>query len=160
VHKATLKAVDTVQVIPENTLVQKTVTLTIQTNIGPRHIVVTGLGDFAVTKQIRKQLARLLQLPQKTVLSGILNDPAYDSSSIYGLKAGIVTPFFIQGLDVIGICLLTTSVSIPAPYVALSIGQFESLQVESRYWLQLVEMFQVCGRTQIPIVILEKEGTV
>lgn len=89
-HKSTFSAAETQAVLPEKCLVQKTVTGRAANKI----VLWTGVGDYRVTRPLRKMANR--QIGVAAARDHILNPSDVDALTFYGMQPGMVSPFLIS----------------------------------------------------------------
>jgi len=111
-------------------LVNKTVTV----RLGTAQFLLTGAGDFTVSRQLLRQIADRWRLPRRTVKACRINPVDYSPESELGLLTGMVSPFVAPSLSLEklrGVALFATpDVDAAADQmVAISLSPFESLVV-------------------------------
>lgn len=110
-------------------LVNKTVTL----RLGTQHLLLTGAGNFAVSRQLLQQIAARLALSKRMVKTCRINPTDFPPESELGLQTGMVSPFIAPAVSrqkLRGIMLLATpQIDADDQMVAISLSPFESLVV-------------------------------
>lgn len=111
-------------------LVNKTVTVRLER----AHFLLTGAGDYTVSRQLLRQIADRWHLPRRTVKACRINPVDYSPESELGLLTGMVSPFVAPSLSLEklrGVVLLATPHIDAAAdqMVAISLSPFESLVV-------------------------------
>lgn len=108
--------------------VLKSVTIAFQGNEGRQVIILSGVGDFSVSKDLKKELGAELGISNKKAKEAIVNPKDFDVALILGLHPGLVKPIlkpFSAG-NVSGIGYLKGQ-SDPEDFVAISVSHLDSM---------------------------------
>lgn len=126
-HAASLRAVETGQLLPPGVLVQKTVTI----QFGPRVVLCTGVGLFTLARSQVYTIADALGLSRRMARQCRINPPDCSALDLFGMQPGMVSPFLPPGQHTGLTALVVLPLSAPCtaqePEVALSLSLWESL---------------------------------
>jgi hypothetical protein len=130
---------------------QKTVTMRLGSGGEAKTVVVTGVGDFEVGRDLTKQVAGAMGISRSAAKNRTVNPPDVDVACHCRLLPGIVSTFMppadrhdLSWLD--GVVVLTPSESSPldaSARVTISASPFESIVVSSDRFSDLVNAYHV-----------------
>lgn len=89
IHRATYSAQETQAILPQEVLVQKTVTVV----LGGKLLLWTSIGDRMQAIQQRRVVATALGVCRQAAKHTTINPPSISSEEEFGMAAGMVSPF-------------------------------------------------------------------
>ena len=111
-HESSLTAEDKQRLLPQGIYVQKTVTLRLATHI----LLVSGLGDFRLTRDHYRLLASKLHLSTADAKKHEINPSWISPWVATGLQEGMVSPFIPPGFSPAQITAI--ALLVPPPSIA------------------------------------------
>lgn len=106
---------------------------TLTVRLGTQHLLLTGTGDFAVSRQLLQQITARFAFSKRIVKTCRINPTDFAPESELGLQVGMVSPFIAPAVSrqkLRGIALLATpQIDADDQMVAISLSPFESLVV-------------------------------
>jgi hypothetical protein len=148
-HALTLSALDKQALLPPHWYVQKTLTVAVQKRV----FLVSGVGDFRLSREHLRALATALALP-KQQQAFTINPPWAPAEQVSGLALGMVSPFIPPGHiadpPITAVVLLPALVS-PSAQVAISLSLEQSLLVPASSLNAIVEAYANAIYPHIPV---------
>jgi len=152
-HRFTLRASEKQALLPQGVGVQKTVTLQIDRQL----LLVSGVGDFRLTKATLRSLSKMLGLPAHCSRRATINPATFPAEETSGLPVGMVSPFIrCTGKGPLtGIALLAEG----APYseTAISLSLTKSAIVPSGRLFDAIGQYHRYFIPHLPLMVLHSE---
>ncbi|NUS72849.1 MAG: hypothetical protein HOQ05_05515 [Corynebacteriales bacterium] len=150
-HQATMSAADKQALLPEKVLVQKSITV----SFDGLTILVSGMGDFKISRALFRRTAALLGLPSSRAKHHQLNPEWLEPFAMTGLKKGMVSPFFAPShakrLPYDAVVLLEPITQKPGEYVAVSLSLAKSLLVPASHLYEVIQGYAARIYPQISV---------
>jgi hypothetical protein len=155
-HAPTFTAAETQAVLPQGCLVQKTIT----GRVADKLILWTGVGDFRVTRVLRKMANQKLGFTTKRDHN--FNPVEIDPFLFYGVRPGMVSPFLIRDTPATSqltalFALDWSSYSANTTSVAVSLSLTESLIMPVRELEGVLHTYARAVYSELPIFTLTEE---
>ncbi len=108
--------------------VLKTVTLKYKRGDSSYIVLVSGVGDFRVDRDLKRAIGSQLDLSNSVSRESVVNPRDFDTTLVLGLQPGLVKPILEPHLaaNINGIAYLT-GIAEPNSYVALSISHIDTM---------------------------------
>ena len=138
-------------ILPEATLVQKTISI----KIASQYVLCTGVGDWSVSRALKKSIMQALDLPAKSIRDFALNPPSFDPIAELGMWPGMVSPFVAKSpLSVRAIVMLAPGEEANAQQLAISLSLYESLLLPAKHITKLIQLFLGDQQPALPLIEL------
>lgn len=147
-HAPTFSAAETQAVLPEDCLVQKTIT----DRVDGKLLLWTGVGDYRLTRALHKAANARLGLAAGR--DHTLNPRDIDAFAFYGMQPGMVSPFLMKGTRAVrelsAVFVLESFEYDAARPVAISLSLTESMIVSLEYLRTLLREYADAVYPRIP----------
>lgn len=138
-HEPTYSASDKQIFLPGKVLVQKTLSI----KCGDEYVLMTGVGNWTISKKQKVHLLKNGTLPPSARASFTINPPSLDVASVLKMAPGMVSPFLKPGTDpcIERIIILKPEISINDTQFAISLSLFESLVLPTSHFVNIISMY-------------------
>ncbi|MDR6450166.1 hypothetical protein J2794_006306 [Paraburkholderia terricola] len=146
-HEPTYSASEKQIFLPSNVLVQKTLSL----KCGDSYVLMTGVGNWTITKRQKAHLLKDGTLPPSARDSFTINPPSLDVASVLQMAPGMVSPFLKPGTDpcIERIIIIEPDISINHTQFAISLSLFESFVLPTRHFVEVTSLYLLLAFPQI-----------